>query len=131
MPAYANEGAYHLGFELRTGETGDGKGPKSQAINEVVTHVLSGPSGLINHLQATVSSRPVKICAGNNYHGPNMCTDLDLGKADLGSGNLSPQTVQIDNPHVIWFTHNRSPALKPDEVRIWSFAVAQPLVLGE
>jgi len=51
MPAYANEGAYHLGFELRTGETGDGKGQRSQAIYEAVTQVLRGTSGLINHLQ--------------------------------------------------------------------------------
>lgn len=119
MSAYANEGVYHLGFELRTGETGDSKGQRNQAINEAVTQVLRGTSGLINHLQETVSSRPekdqlIRFVPVIITTARTCVTDLDLGNADLGTGNLSPQTVKIDNPNAIWFMHNRSPALKPN-----------------
>jgi len=118
MPAYANEGPYHLGLELRTGEIGDGKGQRNQAINEAITQVLRGTSGLINHLEETASRRPettlirfvpvivttAEICVSN----------IDIGGADLRTGNLPHQEVQIDSPNSIWFTHNRSPALKPN-----------------
>jgi hypothetical protein len=119
MPAYANEGVYHLGFELRTGETGDSKGQRNQAINEAVTQVLRGTSGLINHLQETVSSHPattqlIRFVPVIITTAQICVTEIDLGGADLRTGNLSPQAVQIDNPTSIWFTHNRSPALKPN-----------------
>lgn len=119
MPAYASEAVYHLGFELKTGETGDGKGHRSQTINEAVTQVLRGTSGLINHLQETASSQPkaahlIRFVPVIFTTAQINVTNVDLGEADLRTGNLSPQAVQTESCNAIWFTHNRSPALKPN-----------------
>ena len=119
VPAIAGSRVYHLGFELKTAETGDGISQRSQAINDAVTQVLRGTSGLINHLQDSAPNQPdtfrsigfvpLIITTAEIY-----VTNANLGEANLRTGNLSPQSVKTEKSSAIWFTHHRSPALKPN-----------------
>lgn len=47
---FTDQGPYHYGFALRTGSPGDGRGPTTSAIDDAITQVLRGTSGLSNHL---------------------------------------------------------------------------------
>jgi hypothetical protein len=118
VAAHADAGVYHLGFELRTGETGDGVGQRGQAINEAVTQVLRGTSGLINHLQDTAPRGPettqlIRFIPVVITTAQIFVTNADLGEADLQTGNLPLEAVKVEPSDGIWFTHNRSPVLKP------------------
>lgn len=116
--AYTTRGIYHLGFEMRTGEQGDGSGHGGQAINQAVTQVLRGTSGLINHLSDFAGRRwsegrsdtfiPAIFTTAQIWK-----TDADLGSAELATGNLSPDAVKAQKADWIWFMHNRSPKLQP------------------
>lgn len=119
----ADKEVYHLGFELRTGNAGDGKGDRSHAINEAITQVLRGVSGLLNHLQESSPSNsktghlirfiPVIITTAQLF-----VTRVDLGGADLKTGNLPSEAVNVEKVEAVWFTHNRSPALRPNSKSI-------------
>jgi hypothetical protein len=127
VEAHTDERIYHLGFELRTSDTGDGKGQRGPASSEAVAQVLRGTSGLINHLQATAPQRPetthiirfipVVITTAQLY-----VTHANLGEADLKTGNLSSEHVTVEKVDSIWFTHNRSPALKPNAPSTTAFS---------
>jgi hypothetical protein len=47
---FTDQGPYHYGFALRTENPGDGRGPTTSAIDDAITQVLRGTSGLSNHL---------------------------------------------------------------------------------
>jgi hypothetical protein len=127
VASLSEEGVYHLGFELKTGETGDGVGQRSQAINEAVAQVLRGISGLVNHLQSTAPPRPEKtllirfipvvVTTAHLY-----VTDADIAESDLRTGNLQPDSVKVKKTDVVWFTHNRSPAMQPDAASATAFS---------
>ena len=127
IAANTDEGIYHLGFELKTGETGDGHGQRGPASNEAIAQVLRGTSGLINHLQDTAPLQPkttqsirfipVVITTAQIY-----VTNADLSEADLQTGNLSSEAVKIEKSDGIWFTHNRSPSLKPNAPSTTAFS---------
>jgi hypothetical protein len=110
---------YHLGFQLKTNQKGDGNGQRHSAINEAVTQVLRSTSGIMNYL----ASDPDLLKESGGMATPIPAifttahlwtTDVDLGKADLQSGNLDLDAVQAQKVDWIWFTHNRSPDLSPE-----------------
>lgn len=117
--AYADEDGYHLGFELRTGKKGEGEFQQGRTISDAVSQVLRGTSGLINHLQDTAIGQPkttqlIRFVPIIITTASLFTSNADLGEANLKTGNLSPDAVKVEPRDAIWFTHNRSPALKPN-----------------
>ena len=112
-------GVYHIGFEQKTAAVGDGSSHGGSAINEAVTQVLRGSSGLINHLfdhtrrtykdEVLIRVIPVIFTTAQLW-----VTEADLGNADLITGNLSTESVNAKKVDWIWFNHNRSPRLRHD-----------------
>jgi hypothetical protein len=110
---------YHLGFQLKTNQQGDGNGQRRSAINEAVTQVLRSTSGIMSYLssdadllkesEGTATVIPVIFTTAQLW-----TTNVDLGKADLESGNLDLDAVKAQKVDWIWFTHNRSPELSPE-----------------
>jgi len=118
IPAYANDPVCHLGFELRTGKSGDGVGGRNQTINDAVSQVLRGTSGLLNHLQESAIGQPksiqlVRVIPLIITTAEIFITTADLGSADLHTGTLPAEAISTKKVTNVWFTHNRSPALKP------------------
>jgi hypothetical protein len=122
--AYSQEDVFHLGFELKTGEKGEGYS-QNRGINEAVTQVLRGTSGAINHLYHSVRTADHRTLGLNGANkairfipalfttAQIWVTSADLGSADLSTGDLGKNLV-TERAEWIWFTHNRSPNLKPD-----------------
>ncbi len=116
--AYPNEGSYHLSFELKTNARGEGF-ESSAAINNAVTQVLRGTSGLINHmagafLKEEMAANSIVFIPAVFTTAEIWVTDADLGSAELKSGALPLEAVKAKKADWIWFTHNRSPSLMPD-----------------
>jgi len=117
--AVSTKKTYDLGFDLRTGEKGDGFGNNIAAINSAVTQVLRGTSGLINHIHHGVMN---SIGASGAFifipaiftTAQIWITDADLGAADPATGDLDVAAIEAKQTDWIWFTHNRSPSLKPN-----------------
>ena len=111
-------GTYHLGLELKTHQKGDGEfhGGKS-TISQAVTQVLRGTSGLINYLaeskhgssqqQQLIRFIPAIFTTANLW-----VTEADLSSAELSTGDLPMDAVNLKKVAWIWYTHNRSPALQ-------------------
>jgi hypothetical protein len=121
--AYARQTVFQLGFELKTGQTGDGFG-QSRAINDAITQVLRGKSGLINHLCESIrtadhrslgieSIRTIRFIPVIFTTAQIWVTDVDLTDADLNTGNLVNQ-VEAKATDWIWLTHNQTSNLRPE-----------------
>jgi hypothetical protein len=117
---------FQLGFELRTGQQGDGFG-QSRAINEAITQVLRGKSGLFNHLCESIrtadhrslgieSSKRIRFIPAIFTTAQIWVTDVDLTEADLNTGNLANE-VRAKPTDWIWFTHNQTSNLRPEYSR--------------
>ena len=110
-------GIYHLGVELKTGTSGDGTSHGKSAINQSVTQVLRGSSGLINHL--FVNTHPafqkktvVRFIPAIFTTAQLWVTQADLGGAELATGDLPNKAVRPTKVGWIWYNHNRSPNLR-------------------
>ncbi len=110
----SDKGPYHLGFELKTERSGDGHVQgNTTGINQAIAQVLRGTSGLINHMfyysRRTYNSEtklrfiPVVFTTAELW-----VTEVDLGVADLTTGDLRPEDVQARKIEWLWFNHNRS-----------------------
>lgn len=113
---FAQTGVYHIGFEQKTAIPGDGSSHGGSAINEAVTQVLRGSSGLINHLfdyehRRYENENWIRIIPAIFTTAQLWVTDTDLGNADLKTGNLSADDVKAKKVDWLWFNHNRSPRL--------------------
>jgi hypothetical protein len=119
---YTQRGVYHLGFELRdNSKKGDGSGQSSAAIDQAVTQVLRGTSGLIDH-HSSISdwddtdqkpTKAVRFLSAIFTTAQIWTTDADLSQADLETGDFSTNSIQANRTDWVWFNHNRSPKLKP------------------
>ncbi len=112
-------GPYHIGLEIKTGGVGDSTSHSGSAINQAVTQVLRGVSGLINHLfefnrRSYQDERIIRFVPAIFTTAQLWATETDLGAADLASGDLSLEVVQAKEVDWIWFSHNRSPGLRHD-----------------
>jgi hypothetical protein len=113
---YMQQGSYRLGFELRTGQAGDGAGVRGSAIEAAVAQVLRSASGLINQITEHTEypdegHKHIKFIPAIFTTAELWTTDVDLGAADLATGNLSAEQVNAQKTDWLWFTYNRSPAL--------------------
>jgi len=114
---YTKRNICHLGFEIKTNNPGDGISPNGSAINQAVSQVLRGTSGLINHLflhrsfsiERAIGFIPVIFTTAQLF-----VTDADLGSANITTGELAKDKVQVEKVDWIWFNHNRSPDLRHD-----------------
>jgi hypothetical protein len=114
-----DRGIYHLGFELKTDAPGEGLAQSSQAINQAMSQVLRATSGLINHhfersrrsftTKGMVRFIPVVFTTAQVW-----VTDVDLGSADIATGDLPTEAVRAQATDWIWCNHNRSPLLRAD-----------------
>jgi len=108
---------YHLSFELKTNNKGDNIPHTGPAINQGVTQVLRGVSGLINYLfeaerRSYQEERIVRFVPVIFTTAQLWVTEVDVGAANLSDGNLSIEAVQAKKIDWIWFNHNRSPHLR-------------------
>jgi len=121
--AYARKPLFQLGVELRTGQQGDGLG-QSRAINEAITQVLRGKSGLINHLCESIrttdhrsmgieSNKRIRFIPVIFTTAQIWITEVDLTNADLTTGNLTNH-LEAKPADWIWFTHNQTSNLRPE-----------------
>jgi hypothetical protein len=116
---------FHLGFELKTNDKGDGAWQSSSAINTAVTQVLRGTSGLIDHFHNTIrqidhasfesnfENKAVAFVPAVFTTAQIWTTDTDISSADLKTGDFPQAAINAKPASWIWFTHNRSPTLKP------------------
>ena len=116
LPGYMERGSYQLGFELRTGQQGDGDGGRRRDIEDAIAQVLRSASGLINQLSGslkfpTESERAIRFIPAIFTTAQLWTTEADLGAADLSTGNLSVEQVKAQKADWVWFTYNRSPHL--------------------
>jgi hypothetical protein len=117
--AHTSESIYQLGFELRTDQKGDGLWHGEGAIDKAVAQVLRSTSGLINHLSKSAkfldeSSGVVTLIPTVFTTAELWTTKVDLANADLESGNLVGDSLDIVRKDWIWFSHNRSPTLEAE-----------------
>ena len=106
----------HLGFELRTGEKGEGSGGRG-AINDATAQVLRGSNGLVDHLFP--GPRAYRGDRRNVVFVPVIFTTArlwvakgDLNAADLRTGRLSDDWGELIGVPWLWYTANQSPALR-------------------
>ncbi len=123
--AHTQRGIFHLALELKSGDKGDGAWQSSSAVNAAVTQVLRGTSGLIDHFQNKVrqidhasfksnfANKAVTFLPAIFTTAQLWVTDADIGSSDLTTGDLTPDSIKVEQTDWIWFTHNRSPALMP------------------
>lgn len=117
--SYTSRGIYHLGHELKTGLPGDGAAQSTSAINQAVSQVLRGTSGLVNHLfefsrRSYREERVARFIPVVFTTAEIFVTDADLGAADVSTGELPVDSVTAEPAGWVWFNHNRSPALRHD-----------------
>lgn len=117
--AYTQRGIFHLGFELRSPQKGDGSG-RSSAIDEAITQVLRGTSGLIDHyssdsreLTNPMNEKAVRFLPAIFTTARIWITDANLSQADLTTGDFDKDSIQAQEADWIWFNYNRSPKIKP------------------
>jgi hypothetical protein len=107
---------YHLGLEVRSGEKGDPSGSGRGAIEEAATQVCRGLSGMVNFLSAHPqilqfdqrdAFLPVIFTTARIW-----TSEVDLGSADLQTGELELGTTAVTEEPWIWFQYHLSPGLK-------------------
>jgi hypothetical protein len=114
-----DQAPFHIGFELKNGQHSS-EGPNSsdrEAINDAVTQVLRGTSGLINHLFRSASwpSREIQLFT----FVPVIFTtaklwvsEVALSETDIGSGNVAD--LNCEQRSWIWFNYNRPSTIRHD-----------------
>jgi hypothetical protein len=117
--AHSGEPVYQMGFELKTDQKGTGLGQSDGAIDKAVAQVLRSTSGLLNHLAKNTKS--LEVSTGLVTVIPTVfttaelwTTNVDLANADLRSGNLLADSLDVVRTNWLWYSHNRSPALEAD-----------------
>lgn len=108
-----NNKPMHIGFELKTGQTGDGTGVEKSPINSAVTQALRGSSGYINQLFGFKEQHAAAIKSHSFV--PAVFTtakiwtaDADISAASLTDGYLPKDTIESEQKNWLWFNHNRS-----------------------
>jgi hypothetical protein len=112
---HAAPGSFHLGFELRSSEKGEGvaSGP---AIKDATTQVMRGLNGLINQLHGgspSVSERGSCIFVPAIFTTAKLWVARgDISDADLASGQLPADWGELTAVPWLWYSHNQSPDLR-------------------
>lgn len=107
-----------LGLEIKTGDKGDGLGTNDKsAINKAVSQVLRGCGGFIDYVCDPIKHKENHILEmdTDNIFIPVIfttarlfVTETDIGSADLRSGFLPKNSVDVQERDWIWLNHNRS-----------------------
>jgi hypothetical protein len=121
--AFTTDTIANLGFEINTGEKGDGiSSPDKSPINSAITQVTRSASGFLNYF---VNSYELKKSENDLSYRfiPVIFTtaqlwfsDADISIADLATGKLPPDSIKARKIEWLWFNYNRSGALAPDHV---------------
>lgn len=110
---------FHIRTEVKGGDRGDGTGGSSKSvINDAVSQVLKGTSGLINYL-CTDQTHIVQLKPDINHifipviftTARIFVTEADLAQADLFTGYLEKNSLKIEEKDWVWLNENRSPNL--------------------
>lgn len=114
-----NRSVYHLGLELKTEMKGNGTSQPGPAINQAITQVMRGTSGLINYLfklgnPSYKEQKLIKIISAIFTTAQLWVTEADLGAAEITTGELPLEAVQAERADWIWCNYNRSPSLRHD-----------------
>jgi hypothetical protein len=107
---------YHLGLEIKSNQKGDSQGQqKGEALNKGAEQVCLGINGMIEFLAA----RPTLLTGRGKVHllpaifttAQVFTSDVDLGSANINTGDLDNSTVALKQRPWIWLQYNISPTL--------------------
>jgi hypothetical protein len=109
--------AYHLGFELRTQEHGDGGG-KDKELDGAIAQAYRGASGLLQHLAYSGLYRgaghPFAVVPVIFTTAELFVTDAELADAEITTGNLAE--IPVAPVPWLWFQMNLSKSLRPSDL---------------
>lgn len=112
-----SERLYHLGFELRTGQKGETGVSSRGAIEEAAIQVCKGFNGFIEELKKkgknflNESANPIVIIPVIFTTARLFVSEVDLGSADIETGNLELTDVDLSERSWIWYEYNLSPSI--------------------
>lgn len=113
----------NLGFEISTGEKGDGLSALNKSsINAAVTQVTRSASGFFNYFVKSYEHEinnseihyrfiPVIFTTAQLW-----LTDTDISMADISTGNLPADSIKAQKVDWLWFNYHRSENLSPDHI---------------
>ncbi|NNF59427.1 MAG: hypothetical protein HKN04_14420, partial [Rhodothermaceae bacterium] len=120
------ENVYRISFELKSTAKGEGR-PARGAINDAVTQALRGLNGLIELSSewsetGRVLIQPVAPAYGSGRYAAFMpvvlttatiwTSSTDISMADLESGNLTKDQIDLKKEPWIYFHYPQSPDLR-------------------
>lgn len=116
VQSYLTKGRiYQLGMELKTHDTGSGTG---RSLNDALTQVCRGASGLVSRLPEWMSAgqaaRVVPIIATTAQL---LVSDQDIAGADVATGDLPTDHLQTREVPWLWYETHLTPDLSPDAQR--------------
>jgi hypothetical protein len=107
---------YHISQELKSREQGDSSGSGRGAIEDAVTQLWRGTSGLIeylaNHPETIKAHGRVQIIPAIFTTAQIYTSGVKLGESDLSTGNLLDVDVEVSERPWIWYQYNLSPSIK-------------------
>lgn len=113
--AFSGREFYHLGFELRTSEKGDGVGRSEQVIEAAVTQTLRGLNGfsemLISHPYRIPDKKGIHLLPVVFTTAKLFVADVDLSTSELEIGKIKVGEGQIKSvPWLLYqsLSHPRS-----------------------
>jgi hypothetical protein len=107
---------YHLGLEIKSNKKGEDLGqPKGAAFDRAAEQVCLGINGMIEFFAA----RPSLLTGRGNVHllpvifttARIFSSKVDLGSANLETGDLQTGSVDLTEQPWIWWQYNLSPTL--------------------
>jgi hypothetical protein len=112
--SYNNKSLYHLGYELRSDQVGEGA-PGRGAIEEACGQVLRGLNGLI-HLFAEAPTllddkKPIPIIPVIFTTARLWISNADVAAADLHSGVLPADVLAPESRSWLWYRYNMTPGI--------------------
>ncbi len=111
-------GVYHIGLEIKSRAKGDGTGGGRSAIDDAITQAFVGSNGMVEHLfrvsQANWQGHPrgAVILPVVFTTARLFVSDIDIGSADLASGNIEMPADSLREEPWIPFQSHGSVGLK-------------------
>ncbi|MBI4488152.1 MAG: hypothetical protein HY694_03625 [Deltaproteobacteria bacterium] len=111
-----SEQIYHLGLEIKSNKKGDNQGQqKGEALNKGAEQACLGINGMIEFF----ATRPTLLAGRGKVHllpaifttAQIFTSNVDLGSANIKTGDLDNTTVALIEQPWIWLQYNISPTL--------------------
>jgi len=111
-----SEQIYHLAFETKSVRQGDSQGQKKGVVlDNAAEQVSLGVNGLIEFLarypSLLVGRGKVHIVPAIFTTAELFSSDVDLGSANLQTGELETRSIALTSKNWLWWQYNTSPTL--------------------